>query len=90
LVSFCETEIAGATCIATEEGIGAESATLAVVIGSKNYKYVFDSHHHEKTPKNDRQDSQQVCPGGRGGKCRREDVERTGADIPINNTHRLI
>ena len=75
------------TYIATEERIGAERATLAIVVRESYDQNVLDRHHHEERPNDKRQGTDEVLVRGGGAKGGRVDVERTGSNVSIDHAN---
>ncbi len=53
------------TYVATQQGVSAESSTLAIVVCAKDNKDVFDRDHEEERPNYDGQDPKQVLAARR-------------------------
>jgi hypothetical protein len=69
-----------------------QDAAFAAVVSPHDEDDVLDRHHHDQGPEHERQDPEHVALGQRQAnnvsETLAQGIERTGADIPVNNTER--
>jgi hypothetical protein len=76
--------------VAAQERVHTESAALAAVVRVEDDKDVFDCHHHEKTPDDNREDTEEVLTRGGFGKRRRIHVKGAGSYVAVDDSYGLV
>ena len=76
--------------VSREQWVNSEGTSFALVIGSEDNEDVLDADHERESPNNQRQRAKQVIVAGLWAECRGVHIERTGADIAIDDANWLV
>jgi hypothetical protein len=76
--------------ISRQQRVTAEGPAFAFVVGVEDYENVFDCHHHGQGPDDNGQHSYEVIVRGLRREGRRVDIERTCANIAVDDADGLV